>query len=139
MEEDSTSERRESREGSLSRAIMVALLRLAAMEESDGREKRSYAPSRGSDEHADVVLGESLERRAVQADESSNLDGEEDLEDVIVSRITSSSLDVIGFSRVGLSTSLGSDLSFTVNCTERLNKIISSWRLLLVADDAMAP
>jgi len=72
---------RSSREGSLSKATILfkdrlESQRLAVMEESDGSEKRSYAPSRGSDD-ADVVLAESFERRDAQADESSNLEGDD--------------------------------------------------------------
>lgn len=92
LELDDT-ESRLSREGSLSRLPpmlskdLVDSQRLVAKEESDGKEKRSYAPSRGSDD-ADVMLTESLERKDVHAVESSNL--EDDCLDELLSALPSS-------------------------------------------------
>jgi len=102
-----------SREGSLSKLPMLSkdlIERLVIIEESDGKEKRSYAPSIGSD-NADVTLAESLERKDVQADESSNLEGE--------CLDASSSFSLLE----------GSDLSLVVNLTERRSKTILSWQL----------
>jgi hypothetical protein len=72
---------RSSREGSPSGAMVVSKdfaesQRLDAIEVSDGNEKRSNAPSRGSEDD-DNVLAVSVERRDVQADESSNLERED--------------------------------------------------------------
>jgi hypothetical protein len=107
---------RSSREESNSGAMVVVSndfaesQRLNAIEESDGNEKRSNAPSRGSEDD-DAVLAVSFERRDVQADESSNLE----IEDLGAMLFASSRS--------------GSDLSFVVYCTDRRRRIILSWRL----------
>lgn len=123
-----------SREGSLSKAAqskdLVEPHRLAAMEESDGSEKISYAPSTAPDE-ADPVLAVSSWRREAHADESSNLEEDGEVEGLTV---FSPSFEDVAKGRLldGSSPSLVLDVvsgfSCVVYCTERFSRMMS-WLL----------
>ena len=135
----------ESLLGNLSKAAfspmdVVVVVTLAAMDESEGKENRSYAPSNGSEDAEPVVLApESLESKVVQADDNSNLEGnEEDLEDAASFFSFSAN-----FFDVGCGLEEVPVLSFkgVVYCTDRLSKIMSSCRLFVVDNGVavMAP
>ena len=115
---------------------VVVVVTLAAMDESEGNENRSYAPSNGSEDAEPVVLApESLESKVVQADDNSNLEGnEEDLEDVASFFSFSANFFDVG---CGLEEVPVVSFNGVVYCTERLRRIMSSCRLF-VLDNGVA-